>query len=289
MYRTGDRAKRTTDGRLAFLGRADDQIKLRGFRIEPSEVESVLSGHESVASCAIAVREPHVGDQRLVAYFVPTPGATPNITSLREHLAAHLPEYMTPQHLVRVGELPLTTSGKLNREALPDTIGDVTRTADFRAPIGHREVLAARIASELLVSETVSMRDNFFDLGGHSILVMKFIARIKTETGHRLSPRVLLLNTLEQAAAALPEPDEQEIPSAPGPITVDSASHTIGTSAFFFGPGDTPLFGIHYAPAGGARTNKGSAPFVRRSVGSTCERIGLHARLRDCWSKLDFM
>jgi len=246
MYRTGDHARRLPSGVVEYLGRSDDQVKVRGFRIELGEIETVLATHASIVAAAVAVREPHVGDQRMVGYYEATATTTPTVSELRNFLRSRLPEHMVPQHLVRLDALPLTGNGKLDRAALPDTLGGVTRGD---APIGPRtaaERLVAALSGELLGVEEVSMGDNFFDLGGHSVLAMQLIARIHTATGERLSPRVVLLNTLGQVAAALGSAPAASDVSAPAP---GEGSHRVGTSAFFFGPSATPLFGIHTGPA----------------------------------------
>jgi alpha/beta superfamily hydrolase len=253
MYRTGDQARWRSSGVIEYLGRTDDQIKLRGHRIEPGEIESVLAEHEAVAAAAVAVREPHPGDFRLVAYYAAQQHAALNDTELREHMGARLPEFMVPHHLVRLDALPVTANGKLDRKALPDAIGDVTRTAQIVPPQTEAELLVARLVEELVGVNGVSMLDNFFDLGGHSVLAMQLIARIHTETGERLSPRVILLNTLQQTAAALSVPPSTDTPEAEiqdASVGDLAGTRTIGTSAIFFGPSEEPLFGIHTSPTG---------------------------------------
>ena len=204
MYRTGDLGRWRPSGVVEYLGRDDDQVKIRGFRIEPGEIETVLASHDVIAAAAVAIREPHPDDFRLVGYYTAEPHSAPNVTSLREFLRSRLPEYMVPQHLVRVDELPLTANGKLDRAALPDAIGEVTRSDALVAPRTKAEQLVAQLTSELVGVEPVSMRDNFFDLGGHSVLAMQLIARIHAETGERLSPRVVLLNTLGASRRTAP-------------------------------------------------------------------------------------
>jgi amino acid adenylation domain-containing protein len=250
MYRTGDHARWRPDGVVEYLGRTDDQVKVRGYRIEPGEVEAALAAHPTVSGAAVAVREPHPGDLRLVGYYVAAADAAPNVTVLRDFLRERLPDYMVPQHMVRVDALPLTSNGKLDRNALPDTIGEVTRSHAPVEPRSDAERLVAKLSAELLGVDRVSMRDNFFDLGGHSVLAMQLIARIHAETGVRLSPRVVLLNTLEQAAAQLPGAAVEPASQAPRVDAVEPVD-AVGTSAFFFGPSEEPLFGIHSAPAGG--------------------------------------
>ncbi len=252
MYRTGDIARWERQGVMAYRGRNDDQVKLRGYRIELGEIESALMEHPAVLNAAVAVREPRPGDVRLVAYYVGSSTVAATVTDLRRHLRDRLPDYMVSRHLVQIDELPLTKNGKLDRAALPDTIGEVSSSTAFVAPRDGRERLIADAVAELLGIERVSVRDNFFELGGHSILAMRLIAALHERTGVRLSPRVILLNTLEQAAARLPATGSLEAPGpeAPDDETPARATSAIGTSAYFFGSREEPLFGMHYAPSG---------------------------------------
>ncbi len=248
MYRTGDLARWRHMGVMEFLGRTDDQVKVRGHRIEPGEIETVLAEHPAVDAVAVAVREPSPGDVRLVAYYVANPAAPANLTELRDHLRRRLPEFMTVRHLVRVDALPLTPNGKLDRDALPATIGEVATSTTFVAPRNPAEQLVADVSAGLLGRDSVSIADNFFDLGGHSILAMQLIARLHAETGVRISPRVVLLNPLETAAALLPGGD-----TVPRRRVAPPRAEDLTTTAFFFGPSDEPLFGIHTTPAGAQR------------------------------------
>lgn len=251
-YRTGDLGRWRLDGIVEYGGRADEQIKLRGYRIEPGEIEAALVELPAISAAAVAVRSTRPGDQRLVAYYVLAPSAAPNVTDLRDALGRTVPHFMVPQHFVRVESLPLSPNGKLDRPALPDTIGEVIRTTGFRPASGPSEQLVAGVVAELLGVAEVGMGDNFFDLGGHSVLAMQLIARLHGETGVRLSPRIVLLNTLGHVAAALPEAaGDASAPPRGAPDSTASTVTQVARTAFFFGSAAEPLFGIHYSPAGG--------------------------------------
>ncbi len=204
LYRTGDRGRWHRDGLLLHLGRLDSQVKLRGHRIELGEVEAQLASHPSVARVVCAVREAGPGDARLVAYIV-SPG-DPTPADLREHLHARLPDYMIPQHFVRIGAIPLLPNGKVSMQALPGIADDPSTRADagFQAPQGEIEEAVARIWQRVLGVERVGRDDNFFDLGGHSLLAMRVVLEIEKEFGVRLGVRRLIFESLSQVAALGP-------------------------------------------------------------------------------------
>lgn len=204
MYRTGDQVRWRRDGKLEYLARLDNQVKLRGFRIELGEVESVLSRYNQVTQCAVVMRRFGPGDDRLVAYLCCRNNAMPTNTELRRFLRGALPEYMIPQVFVELDALPLTPNGKLNRAALP--LPAVAKKEKREPPGTAAEKLIAEVWMEMLGVSTVSVRDNFFDLGGHSLLSVEFVQRIWRQTGHRFEVRQLLLETLAQLAAKL-KPD----------------------------------------------------------------------------------
>jgi hypothetical protein len=178
-------------------------VKLRGHRIELGEIESVLQRHPAVAESAALVREDVPGDARLVAYVVARGDAQATDSELRAHLRESVPDYMLPQHFVHLEALPLTPSGKVDRKALPPPFvrADV---ATFVAPETAGERLLAAVWREVLGVERVSAHDNFFDIGGHSLLSLAVMSKLFEATGVRLAPNVLLLNSLAQVAAQLP-------------------------------------------------------------------------------------
>jgi hypothetical protein len=178
MYRTGDLARFRDDGVLDFLGRTDHQVKIRGYRIELGEIETLLNKHASVREGVVVAREVAPGDQRLVAYLVAA-GAADEET-LRSHLREKLPEYMVPSHFVVLDRLPLTPNGKVDRKALPapDKVVKAKR-AEFVPPASDLEATIAEMWKETLGIDAVGVRDNFFDLGGHSLLVVRLHRLLK--------------------------------------------------------------------------------------------------------------
>ncbi len=177
MYRTGDLVRRAADGTLDCLGRGDDQVKVRGFRVEPEEIRTVLAGHPAVRQAEVVIREDRPGDKRVVAYLVVDAGLPDPAAELRMFTATRLPEYLVPQAFVTLPELPRTANGKLDRRALPAP--DLSAVTAGRAPRTPQEERLCEIFAELLGVAPVSIDDDFFALGGHSLLVMRMISRIK--------------------------------------------------------------------------------------------------------------
>lgn len=172
LYWTGDLAKYRDDGVIEFLGRVDHQVKIRGYRIELGEIESKLVKHESVRECVLLLREDNPGDQRLVAYIV-TASENTDTVSIREFLRKDLPEYMVPNDVVVLDAMPLTPNGKLDRKQLPSPQDTAqAETAEYEAPKDEVQQIIVNVWQETLKLEKVGIKDNFFDLGGHSLLVI---------------------------------------------------------------------------------------------------------------------
>jgi acyl-coenzyme A synthetase/AMP-(fatty) acid ligase len=206
LYKTGDLARYLPDGNIEFLGRLDYQVKIRGFRIELGEIESLLSHHPAIREAVVVAREDKPGDRRLVAYLRPHQQACPTSAELRSFLTQKLPDYMVPSAFVFLDALPLTANGKIDRRALPAP--DQRRREleeTYVAPRSPLEELLAKVWQEVLGVERVSVYDNFFNIGGHSLLSMRVIASVEKRTGWRIYPRDLMFQTLGQLAAACEE------------------------------------------------------------------------------------
>jgi amino acid adenylation domain-containing protein len=245
LYRTGDRVRWRPDGTLEFLGRLDQQVKVRGFRIEPGEIETVLAQHPAVRECVVLLRDDPAGGRELVAYLVPsaartngsTNGSRPPVDSLlqrdristaeiRNHLRARLPEYMVPSAYVVLEALPLSPNGKLDRRALPSPEGMSSATADsFLPPLTQVQKALARQWQELLGIERVGLQDNFFELGGHSLLAVKLFAEIGRTYDRKLPLSTLFqAPTLGQLAEVLTQAVEPDSGSGPALLRRGSGS-----------------------------------------------------------------
>uniref|UniRef100_UPI0013D93625 non-ribosomal peptide synthetase n=1 Tax=Pyxidicoccus caerfyrddinensis TaxID=2709663 RepID=UPI0013D93625 len=223
IYRTGDLVRYREDGVLEFLGRADHQVKLRGFRIELAEIESVLAQHPSIRDAVVLAREDAPGDKRLVAYVVPREGPLPGTSGLRSHLRDKLPDYMVPAAFVELSSLPLTPNGKVDRKALP--LPDPAATdagRDFEAPRTPVEEVLATLWAQVLGVPRVSLSDNFFDLGGHSLLAMQVLGRVRTAFGVDVPLRALFETPTVAALAPLVEAALRDgtTPTAPALVPV---------------------------------------------------------------------
>ncbi|WP_438485388.1 non-ribosomal peptide synthase/polyketide synthase [Streptomyces sp. S186] len=199
MYRTGDVVRWLPDGQLEFVGRADHQVKVRGFRIEIGEIEAALAAHPDVVQAVVTVREVRPGVKRLVGYVV---GDQVEHVGLREFVAKSLPDYMVPAAFVVVGTFPLTANGKVDRRALPEPDLNTATAKDHVVPRTRAERIVAEVWGDVLGVERVGVRDNFFELGGDSILSIQVVSRLR-RAGLVVSPQdVLVRQTVAGVAAA---------------------------------------------------------------------------------------
>ncbi|HEX2189970.1 MAG TPA: amino acid adenylation domain-containing protein, partial [Longimicrobiaceae bacterium] len=223
MYRSGDVARWRRAGELEFVGRADDQVKVRGFRVELGEIEDVLLRHPGVRDAAVAAREDEPGRVRVVAYVVPA-GEAPPPAGLQRWLAAELPDYMVPSAFVALDRLPLTPSGKVDRRALPAPGAGTAHEREYVEPRTEAEERLAAIWAEVLRVERVGAADHFFELGGHSLLAMQVVSRVRQAFGVELPLRALFeapvlaeLALRVEAVRADAPPDPDAAPLAPVP------------------------------------------------------------------------
>lgn len=179
LYRTGDRARWRSDGVLEFLGRDDDQIKVRGYRVEPSEVSAALGAHPGVDDCTVIGHDDRERGTVLVAYVVPSSHSVPTVSALRLFLRERLPSYMVPSYFIALDQLPLTANGKLDLAGLPQPDGlRPDLDVEFEPPQSETEIAVADIWAELLDIDRVGVNDDFFDLGGDSLVATRLLARV---------------------------------------------------------------------------------------------------------------
>ncbi|MDE3155807.1 MAG: amino acid adenylation domain-containing protein [Acidobacteriota bacterium] len=223
MYCTGDLARFTADGRLIFLGRVDQQVKVRGFRIEPGEIVAALERQDAVAEAAVIAREDEPGRRRLVAYVVAQPGAPLDVAALRTALGAALPDYMVPAAWVTLAALPRTPNGKLDRRALPaPDAGARPDETPYVTPLAGTEETLARIWADVLRVPRVGRHDDFFALGGDSILLLQILARARAAGLPCTARQVLRAQTIARLAPLVDsavEPGTTGVDQAPeGPL-----------------------------------------------------------------------
>jgi amino acid adenylation domain-containing protein len=205
LYRTGDLARFLPDGTVEFLGRIDNQVKIRGFRIELGEIETVLGRHPGIRECTVVTSGAGAGQTRLVAYYVVEGKHPPTTTQLRTFLKEKLPDYMVPGSFVQMPGLPLTPNGKVDRRALPQPERARPQSArKYASPRDAVELELSKIWENLLGIEPVGIEDPFFDLGGHSLLIVRMIAQIEKVFGKKLKiATVFQAPTIEQLAAVI--------------------------------------------------------------------------------------
>ena len=246
LYRTGDVARWLPDGVVDFLGRADRQVKLRGFRIEMGEIEEQLLALPQVSEAVVALRERVPGDPWLVAWLLPRLGERILSSEVSTSLATRLPAYMIPQVFMAVAELPRLTSGKIDRNRLPFPFGDLpTDRPDRQAPATPLETHLARLWQQLLGPGAVGRTDRFVDLGGHSLHAVQLVASLEQHYGVRLPLRAIMMEPLSVLAQQLPGSDRAE----PAGAALRTEARGLQRDAFFFGDRTRHLFGALTTPA----------------------------------------
>ncbi|HSL83609.1 MAG TPA: condensation domain-containing protein, partial [Thermoanaerobaculia bacterium] len=290
LYRTGDLARRLSGGEIEFVGRIDRQVKLRGFRIEPGEVEAALASHPAVRSAVALVREDRPGDRRLVAYAAAAPGEDPDPAALRAYLAERLPDHMVPAACVVLPELPLDPNGKVDRRALPAPDEGAAPARERVAPRSPLEELVAAAWTEVLGSPAPGVHDDFFDAGGHSLLATRLASRLRDLTGVELPLRRLFEGpTVAELAAALEELRRGE-PARPAPVLARRAAGETRAPLSFsqerlwfldrFDPG-SPVYNI---PAVFRLRGRLRAPLLARALAALVRR---HEALRTVFGEED--
>ncbi|MFD8799309.1 amino acid adenylation domain-containing protein [Streptomyces atroolivaceus] len=243
MYRTGDLVRWTHDGQIAYVNRADGQVKLRGHRIELGEVEGLLACCDGVADSFAVVREDTPGDRRLVAYVVPAGGARPEPGDLARAVGRSLPAYMVPSAFVLLDALPLTVNGKVDRRALPAP--EQQAPLRGRAPRTVREEILCGLFADVLGLTGAGVEDDFFSLGGHSLLATRLVARIRTALGVEVQVKALFEHPTPAAlAAALDGAEEarsplERAPGRPDPLPLSFAQQRLWFLNRFEGPSAT--------------------------------------------------
>lgn len=220
LYRTGDLVRQQADGTVEFLGRADDQLKIRGFRVEPGEIEAATRALPGVARAAVVAREDSGAPRRLVAYVTPEPGAAPEALGLRRALTERLPGHLVPSAVVVLDALPLTPSGKLDRRALPAP--DFTEASEYEPPRTEPEKVLCGLFAEVLGLEQVGVHGDFFELGGDSIVSVRLADRAR-RAGLTVSPRDVFTRRTPAGLAAGAGTDETADPAAAEGFTATSA------------------------------------------------------------------
>jgi acyl carrier protein len=203
VYRSGDMGRWCSNGQLQHLGRNDLQVKVRGYRIELGEIEVALTRHREVEQAVVLAAAAGEAEATLVAYVVGRGGAQPSMSELQAHLRTELPAYMVPSAYICLPRMPLTLNGKIDRQSLPAQSGfEVSRVPlSPQSPRTTTEVTVAEVWRQLLRVTTVAVSDNFLDLGGHSLLIMRAVAMLESQLGVRLNPRAFIFQSLEQVAA----------------------------------------------------------------------------------------
>jgi amino acid adenylation domain-containing protein len=265
MYRTGDLARFLADGNIQYLGRIDNQVKLRGFRIELGEIEAILAKHPSVQAVAVIMREDTPGDKRLVAYVVPSRRSVSS-ELLKDLARQRLPEYMVPSAFVELKALPLSPNGKINRRLLPVPDWFTADGGDVVQPRNELESTLLRIWQAVLGVPNISIDDNFFDLGGHSLMAARVLTEVKKKTGRDLPLSALFRGATVESLARLIGGRED----ASDPVVMEIQGGDSGRLPFFaiVPPGEESLgyaiLARHMGPDQPVYKIQGHAPIVRK-------------------------
>ncbi|HYM75116.1 MAG TPA: amino acid adenylation domain-containing protein [Candidatus Dormibacteraeota bacterium] len=203
LYKTGDLARFLPDGNIEYLGRTDFQVKVRGLRIELGEIEAVLGQCDGVLQAVVAVREDAPGDKRLIAYLIAAPGGEPPVENLRRELKDRLPDYMVPSRFIFVEKFPMTTSGKVDRKALPAPPLEQGTGFGMVAPRNEVEATLTSLFAKVLGLPSVGVTDNFFDLGGHSLLAGRLLAQVQAATGRQIPLSAMFRGATVESLAKL--------------------------------------------------------------------------------------
>ncbi len=293
MYRTGDLARWTVRGEgeageggpgggiLECLGRSDDQVKVRGFRVELGEVEAVLAGLDGVGQAAVAVREDQPGDKRLAGYVVPAAGAVLDPAGLREAAARVLPGYMVPAVITVLDRLPLSPNGKLDRRALP---APEYAPGGGRAPATAGEQALCEVFAQVLGLDQVGVQDSFFDLGGHSLLATRLVSRIRVVLGAELPVRAVFENPTAALLAVVLEGAEAARPPLvpvrrPERVPLSFAQQRLWFLEQFYGPGT-----VYNLPLAWRLTGRLDAGALGQALGDVVAR---HESLRTVFAVAD--
>lgn len=271
LYRTGDMARRGADGSIEFLGRGDQQVKIRGQRLELGEVEATLREHPSVNDCVVLARGDNPDEKYLAAYVAAPSGSQLNPVEIKEFMRTRLPEYMVPSFIIFLDALPLNPNGKVNRLELPDpkTLGvmEQTSTSEFVAPRNSVENRIAHIWRDLLKLEQVGIHDNFFDLGGHSLMAVRILTLIERDLGVRLPLTSFFHSATVAQLAELVNRREDESRSWSPMVAIQPNGdklpffgiHAVGGGVLFWGnivnymPKDQPFYAIQSQGVDGVR------------------------------------
>lgn len=227
LYRTGDLVRYGPSGNLYHLGRLDNQVKIRGFRVELGQIEASLEESDDVSEAVVVAKEVKTGDQRIIAYVVPREGLTTSANEFRKLVRSKVPDYMVPQFFVILDRLPRTPNGKLDRNALPElNIRNFENSS--REPSTPTQQQLAQIWTKLIGIESVSTSDNFFAIGGHSMLAFQALLEINTEFGCDLKLPTILLSTLSEIAQHI---DQLDSPTEHKPETEAALTDRVGGSS----------------------------------------------------------